>query len=490
MGIKWTKSRFSEIAKSNYLLSNYNYFKLRKEIDKDKSFLIKRISDYFNIVSGFAFSSKHYIEDGILLCRIGDISNTGDVVLSNMKKLPEYYSEKYKSYLIKENDILIGMTGDGKYFKIGFIESLTQNILLNQRVGILRLKEQNKKMFNPKFLYFLLKTNKAQNQFKIVAMGKTQKNISPFDILNIKIPDISLKKQNEIVEKIIPIEQEIKQLKENKKDVLNIINDVFSDYYNYDKDLWKIFGKGMTAGTQKSYPKTFKIYKTSFSQIQKSKTLRVSSRFHNPLTQKLTNILFSKQTIKLKKILLEKVKRGINPQYDLNGNIPVIKTGHLKNVHIIISKDEFVSINFYNKKKNAQVNKNDILIASTGKVSLGKIDIVSIDKKLIADGHVSIIKIDKNKYNCLFLVYFLRSILGTFQIERDYTGTTNQIELYVNEIENFDIPNISLKEQIRIVEKINSEIEVQKNIDKQIIQKQNKISELIENLIKSTKSNY
>ncbi len=484
MGVKWSKTKFSEISKSHYLFSNYNYFLLRKEIDRDKSFLVERIAEYFYIISGFAFSSKDYQDEGVLVCRIGDISKTGEINLSDMKKLPIEYTEKYKSFLIKNGDILIGMTGDGKYFKTGFVENLTQNILLNQRVGILRLKETKKDVFNPKFLSLLLRTNKVQNQIRIVAMGKTQKNVSPFDILNVKFPRISYKKQNEIVDKITPIEQEIKQLKESKKDVLEIINEVFADYYNYSRELWKEFGKGMTAGTQKSYPKTFKTYKMPFSQIEKSKTLRVSSRFHNPITQKLTDILLARPVINIKKIMFEKVHRGTTPKYDLYGTIPVVKTGHLKNEYIIISDEEFVSEDFYIKKNNAQININDVLVASTGKVSLGKIDIVNTDIKLIADGHISMIRVDENKYSPLFLTYFLRSIMGAFQIERDYTGATNQIELYANEIENFDIPDISLNEQNKIVEKIKSRIDAQKEIDNQIEEKQNEISELIEKAIK------
>ena len=337
---------------------------------------------------------------------------------------------------------------------------------------------------NKKFLLHLLRTKRIKYLIdNVIYRGIGIPAYREDDLLKLKIPKIPIEQQNEIVNKIIPIEQEIKQLKDSKKDILEIINEVFADYYNYSRELWKEFGKGMIAGTQKSYPKTLKMYKIAFSQIEKSKTLRFSSRFHNPITQKLTDILFSKPTIKLNKILLEKIHRGVTPKYDLNGNIPVVKTGHLKNEYIVISDEEFVSENFYNKKSNAQINRNDVLIASTGKVSLGKIDIVNTNTKLIADGHISIIRIDENKYIPLFLTYFLRSILGAFQVERDYTGATNQIELYADEIENFEIPEFSLKEQTEIVEKIKSKIDAQKEIDKKIEEKQNKINELIENSI-------
>jgi len=98
-----------------------------------------------------------------------------------------------------------------------------------------------------------------------------------------------------------------------------------------------------------------------------------------------------------------------------------------------------VSREFYQNNENAHVHKDDILIASTGKVSLGKIDLVEFEDDAIVDGHVSIVRLDERQYNKLFFTYFSRSILGTFQVERDFTGTTNQIELYTDQIEAFDI---------------------------------------------------
>lgn len=40
-----------------------------------------------------------------------------------------------------------------------------------------------------------------------------------------------------------------------------------------------------------------------------------------------------------------------------------------------------------------------------------------------------------------------RSILGDFQIERDYVGCTNQVEPYENEIKEFIVPDIPLSRQ-------------------------------------------
>ena len=123
-------------------------------------------------------------------------------------------------------------------------------------------------------------------------------------------------------------------------------------------------------------------------------------------------------------------------------------------------------------------------MAVTGKVSLGKVDYVDFEHDGLADGHIAILRIDSEKYNPLFLTYFLRSILGTYQIERDYTGATNQIELYAAETSNFKIPNISLAEQEKIVTEIKNKLDAQKAIEVKIEEKQKEIGAIIEAAIR------
>jgi type I restriction enzyme, S subunit len=476
-------TKFSEIAKSHYLFSTFNFFRLRKKIDEDLFYLQVRLSDYFEIISGFAFSSKDYTDDGVSVCRIGDISKYNELLIDEMLLLPEEYADDYSKYRIQNNDILIGLTGDGKFFKTCYVENLEFPVLLNQRVGIIRVKP-NVKNISAKFVSLLFNSNKIQNQIRIVAMGKTQKNVSPFDVLNIKIPKVELTKQNKLLQLIQPIETEIIIFKNSKQKPLDIINQVFGEEFGFDWEMYKDFGKGMTAGTQQSRPREKSIYIVKFSEIQKSNIFRISSRFHNPKTQFLNNILFSKPNIKVKDVVAEIVK-GVQPEYDTEGDIPVVKITNLKNSHIDLENPELVSQSFYDKLDNKRkLQKNDVIICCTGKVSLGKVDLYEIEDDAVLTVDNYIIRLKEN-YNPLFFVYFFRSILGVFQIERDYTGATNQIHLYEKQIIDFVIPNFSLNKQAEIVEKIKSQIDAQNSIDHQIEQKQQQINQLIENAIKT-----
>ena len=59
------------------------------------------------------------------------------------------------------------MTGDGKYFKTCYVIDMENILLLNQRVGILRLKK-NTNNYEPKFLSLLFRLDSVQNQIKII----------------------------------------------------------------------------------------------------------------------------------------------------------------------------------------------------------------------------------------------------------------------------------------------------------------------------------
>ena len=74
--------------------------------------------------------------------------------------------------------------------------------------------------------------------------------------------------------------------------------------------------------------------------------------------------------------------------------------------------------------------------------------------------------------------------MGYFQIERDFTGATNQIHLYWEQISNFQIPDISLKAQQKIVDEIKAELDKQEEMKQKIEAERNKIDEIIEKAIR------
>jgi type I restriction enzyme S subunit len=321
----------------------------------------------------------------------------------------------------------------------------------------------------------------------ISRQGKGYPTLKENDLYSLKfnkrVIDILEKNQDQIVAKIEQIEKKIKQLKSQIKQPQEIINKVFAREFGFDENLYNDFGKGMTAGTQIAKSRKLRTFKTDFNEFSRSSIFRFSTRFHNPPTKELMDFMDTIKTLKVKDVI-NSFEKGIQPKYNSDGEIPVVKIANLKNGHIDFSETENITSEYFDKlddKKKLQ--KDDVIICATGKVSLGKIDILEEEIDTITTVDNYILRINEKKYNPLFFTYFFRSILGFFQIERDYTGATNQIHLYWSQISEFDIPDISIQEQERIVNEIKTELDKQKDIEKEIEKERNKIDKIIEEVI-------
>ena len=471
MGIV-TEVEFNDIAKSHYLFSTFNFFRLRKLLDADLIFHQTRLTDYFEIISGYAFSSKDYTDDGVSVCRIGDISKHNELLIDEMLKLPEEYADDFNKYQIQNNDILIGLTGDGKYFKTCFVENLQEPILLNQRVGVLRIKENTKNVL-PKFISLLFNSDSVQNQIRIVAMGKTQKNVSPFDILNVKIPKLSVEEQSELLVNIQPIETEIINLKNSKLKPIDIVNQVIGEELGFD---WAAF----------EHLKSQKIYSSSLREFANNIDCRMGLRFHNKAAQYLHSFLTSKTAKKVKDFINEPIVLGksVSPNdYDEDGEYFYIAMSNIKTYAFDPEDCKKVSEEYAKSNLKKTVRKGDILLARSGEGTIGKV-------ALIEDEEISAIfadftqRIRLTNYDSLCAYYFFRSEFFQYLVYTHKKGLGNNTNIFPSQIQEFPMPNWSEDKQTQIVEKIKSQIDAQNIIDKQIDEKQAEINKIIETAIK------
>ena len=262
-----------------------------------------------------------------------------------------------------------------------------------------------------------------------------------------------------------------------------VINKVFAREIGFDENLYNEFGKGMTAGTQVAKDRILRTFETDFSELPRSDILRFSTRYHNTPTKKLMEFLDNIKTLEVKDVV-ESTEKGVQPKYNTDGEISVVKIANLKNRFIDFSETEKITQSDFDKlDAQKKLRLNDIIICATGKVSLGKIDFYDYEDEAITSVDNYILRLNKN-YNPLFFTYFLRSILGYFQIERDFTGATNQIHLYWDQISNFQIPDISLKNQQKIVDEIKTELDAQEQMNRKIEAERNKVDEIIEKAIR------
>jgi type I restriction enzyme S subunit len=119
-----------------------------------------RVGDILTIRNGYAVKSSDYRTEGVPLIRQSDIN--GDVIdISAAKRVPTRVMEECAEYLVREGDLLIGMSGS--LGKIGRYKN-DEPAIQNQRTGLLLLKPG----FTAGFAKLVLKFVEPQ----IIAEGK------------------------------------------------------------------------------------------------------------------------------------------------------------------------------------------------------------------------------------------------------------------------------------------------------------------------------
>ena len=186
-----------------------------------------KLGEICNILNGYAFKSKEYVEDGIRIIRITNVQK-GNIEDND----PKYYDtskiKELKNYMLKENDLLISLTGN-----VGRVGLLPKKLLpagLNQRVGCLRIKDE--KNLSIEYLYQYFNSYNFERDCINNSKGIAQKNLSTEWLKNYKMKIPSLDEQNRIAIELRHI-QRIKDLKKLQiKELEQLIKSQFVEMLN------------------------------------------------------------------------------------------------------------------------------------------------------------------------------------------------------------------------------------------------------------------
>lgn len=154
-----------------------------------------KLGKYVEILSGFAFKSKDFLNCGVPVIKIKNITQEG-VTLEDVSYISKELADKNEKYHLNYNDILIALTGShinqmssvvGRIARVKYHE----DSVLNQRVGKVFAKDS--KLCDIDYVYYFL----SQDYIKISLASKAggaanQANISPNDVKSLTViwPDI------------------------------------------------------------------------------------------------------------------------------------------------------------------------------------------------------------------------------------------------------------------------------------------------------------
>ena len=166
------------------------------------------------------------------------------------------------------------------------------------------------------------------------------------------------------------------------------------------------------------------------------------------------------------------LSRGKSPKYSSEKLYPVFAQKCNQPNGLALEKAKFLDKNTLEKwAPYFLLHEQDVLINSTGTGTMGRVGFYlteSLDDQypfMLPDSHVTVARFGTGVIP-KYIFYVLRSVPIQAIMERQFRGTTNQKEFYIESVYSIPIPLPTTSEQIEIVSKLDEAIELLEHIDK------------------------
>lgn len=169
-----------------------------------KSWEVGAVTDVAQIISGYAFSSTDFVDQGALCIRMGNLYGNNFNPLRSPAYLPREFILQHSKFVITAGDLLMSMTGTAGKRDYGFLVEVPSGFdkgLLNQRVSKIVPKEQSAKSF----ICELMRSEFYLEELFSFGSGTKQANLSASQIMGIVVPIPPLDEQTRIGEIISSI---------------------------------------------------------------------------------------------------------------------------------------------------------------------------------------------------------------------------------------------------------------------------------------------
>lgn len=180
-----------------------------------------KLGEVCDFLNGFAFKSSNYVDYGIRIIRITNVQK-GIIVDTSPKYYPLSEKSNLNKYILKENDLLMSLTGN--VGRVGLLPKELMPAALNQRVACIRMKNDN---LSKTFLFHYFNSNSFEQLCIKNASGAAQLNMSTIWLSSVQIPVPPLSEQQRIVTYLDAEFAKIEALKANAEKQLQAAKDLF-----------------------------------------------------------------------------------------------------------------------------------------------------------------------------------------------------------------------------------------------------------------------
>jgi len=160
-----------------------------------------RLGDVAKVISGFAFKSKDFQQEGIPIIKIKNI-RVGAVDLSEIDHVDSSFLSLDTKYHVKGGDILISLTGshltqpNSVVGRVALHSSSLGHCLLNQRAGKIIITKPD--ICDKLFLFYSIYTEEKRREIALMALGAaSQANVSPSQVesVEMKLPPLFIQRK-------------------------------------------------------------------------------------------------------------------------------------------------------------------------------------------------------------------------------------------------------------------------------------------------------
>lgn len=388
------------------------------------------LNEICQLLNGYAFKSKQYVDDGIRIIRIANVQK-GKIVDDAPCFYPINTKNEIEKYMLSENDLLISLTGN-----VGRVGLLTKDMLpaaLNQRVSCIRILDKDVVFF--KYLYYYLQQNTFERDCIKASNGVAQLNLSTKWLENYEIYLPSLEEQQRIVAKI----EELFSKLDKGVEELNRI-----------KEQLKIYRQA--------------VLKEAFDG---------KSSFGNFETCEISN-------------LVDDIKIGpfgtmLHKEDYINNGVPVINPQHIKAGAIVNSPNISVSRKKALELSSYKLQINDIIMGRRGE--MGRVaPVTNVEEGWIC-GTGSILFRLKPEYDAKFYSKILESPDSVHYLEENATGTTMK-NLDEKIVKHIPVPKITRTQQADIMSEVDRKLSVCDKIEQTVNESLQKAESLRQSILK------
>lgn len=381
-----------------------------------------KLKDVANILNGYAFKSKLYVNSGIRVIRIANVQD-GYISDENPCFYPDGAFDEISRYILKDGDLLISLTGN--VGRVGILPTEYLPAALNQRVSCIRIKQDANLSLS--FLYYYLLRKQFMRDCIKSSKGVAQLNLSTKWLENYLIPVFNLETQKKIVS---DIDDRLSQL------------DSAVATLNKTKQQLEIYRQA--------------VLKEAFAECDSTVTIQS---------------------------VCEHVTDGDHmPPPKAHEGVPFIMISNISNNHIQWDNTAHVGIDYFSKLDNKRKpQKGDVLYTVTG--SFGIPVLVDFKKKFCFQRHIALLR-PNEQISQEYLFYALQTP-SVFKQAKDKATGTAQKTVSLTVLRKIEIPfTDSLEKQIQIAERIKQQLSICSNIEQKVNQSLQQAEALRQSILK------